>query len=88
MSLRVIMDIMLRSILRTKEEQEALVKASDLDWTIVRPGGLTNGPRTGAYRFGLDRSVKPGRVARADVADFLLRQLSADTFLDQAPVVM
>jgi putative NADH-flavin reductase len=85
---RLVMDIMLRSILRAKEEQEALVKASDLDWIIVRPGGLTNGPRTGAYRYGLDRSAKPGRVARADVADFVLRQLTDDTFLHQTPAVM
>jgi putative NADH-flavin reductase len=84
---RLIMDVMLRSILRAKAEQEALVKASDRDWIIVRPGGLTNGPRTGAYRYGLDRSVKPGRVARADVADFVLRQLRDDTFLRQTPAV-
>jgi putative NADH-flavin reductase len=87
-AMRLIMDVMLRSILRAKEEQEALVKASDRDWVIVRPGGLTNSPRTGAYHYGLDPSVKPGRVARADVADFVLRQLSDDTFLHRTPAVM
>jgi putative NADH-flavin reductase len=70
-----------------KEEQERLIRASDLDWTLVRPGGLTDGPRTGAYRFGLDRSIRGGRISRADVADFVLKQLSDSTFLRATPAV-
>ena len=84
---RLIMDLTLKAILEAKAEQERLVKASGLDWIIVRPGGLTDGPRTGAYRFGTDPTLKAGRVSRADVADFVLRQLSEDTFLHQAPTV-
>ncbi|TCT20683.1 NAD(P)-dependent oxidoreductase [Thiobaca trueperi] len=84
---RVIMDLTLKSILEAKAEQERLVKASGLDWVIVRPGGLTNGPRTGAYRYGTDPTLKAGRVSRADVADFVLRQLTGDSFLHQAPAV-
>lgn len=84
---RIIMDISLKSIMAAKEEQERLVKASGLDWTIVRPGGLMDGPRTGTYRFGVDRALKSGRIARADVADFVLRQLTDETFLHQTPAV-
>lgn len=84
---RLIMDLTLKSILQAKAEQERLVKASGLDWIIVRPGGLTDGPRTGAYRCGTDPALKAGRVSRADVADFVLRQLTEDTFLHQAPAV-
>lgn len=84
---RLIMDLTLKPIMLAKEEQERLIKASGLDWTIIRPGGLTDGPRTGAYRFGRDRSIKGGRISRADVADFVLRQLQDSTFVHQTPAV-
>jgi putative NADH-flavin reductase len=84
---RVIMDLTLKPIMMAKEEQECLIKASGLDWTIIRPGGLTDGPRTGAYRFGRDRSIKGGRISRADVAEFVLRQLTDTTFIHQTPAV-
>lgn len=84
---RMIMDLTLKPIMMAKEEQERLIKTSGLDWTIVRPGGLTDGPRTGAYRFGRDRSIKGGRISRADVADFVLRQLTDPAFIHQTPAV-
>lgn len=86
-ALRLVMDLMLKRILAAKAEQEQRVMASGLDWIIVRPGGLTDGPCTGAYRFGTDPALKSGRVTRADVADFVLRQLTDDTFLHRAPAV-
>ncbi|GAA4904492.1 putative NADH-flavin reductase [Actinomycetospora succinea] len=53
---------------------EEIVRASDRDWTIVRPPQLTDGPRTGSYRRALDRHLAGGhRVARADLAAELLR---------------
>ncbi|KAA6183697.1 SDR family oxidoreductase [Thiohalocapsa marina] len=85
--LRLIMDLTLKPIMQAKEEQERLIKASDLDWTIVRPVGLTNGPRTGRYRHGLDRGIKGGRISRADVAAFVLRQVNDLTYLHQTPAV-
>jgi putative NADH-flavin reductase len=84
---RLIMDLTLKPIMTAKEEQERLIKDSGLDWTIIRPGGLTDGPRTGAYRYGRDRSIKGGRISRADVADFVLRQLTDTTFVHQTPAV-
>ena len=84
---RVIMDLTLKPIMQAKEEQERLIKASGLVWTIVRPGGLTDGPRTGSYRAGLDPRIRGGRVSRADVADFVLRRLTNRKFLHQTPAV-
>jgi putative NADH-flavin reductase len=69
------------------QRQEERVKGSALDWIIVRPGSLTNGPRTGAYRHGFpanDATIKV-IVSRADVADFMLKQLNDDTNLRQTP---
>jgi putative NADH-flavin reductase len=62
--------------------QERQLEASDVDYTIVRPPRLTNGPRTGQYRVevdGLPRAQKS--IARADVADFMLKQISDPQFL-------
>jgi uncharacterized protein YbjT (DUF2867 family) len=84
---RAIMRLTLRRIMQAKERQEQAIKSSGLDWTIVRPGGLTDGPRTGAYRSGLDKSIKASRVSRADVADFILQELDAARYIGQTPAV-
>ncbi|MEV0086834.1 SDR family oxidoreductase [Saccharopolyspora sp. NPDC050642] len=56
---------------------EEVVRASGLDWTIIRPPQLTNGPRTGRYRMAVDRNVRGAkRISRANVADCLLRELA------------
>ena len=71
-----------------KEAQEKVIRASDLQWVIVRPMLLTNGSWTNAYRAWVD--VKPGRrpyISRADVADFLMRQLTDDAFIHTTPAI-
>ena len=68
-----------------KERQEQRIRDSGVEWVIVRPTILTNGPRTGTYRVGADLHVGLfPRVARADVADFMLRQLDDTALLGQA----
>jgi putative NADH-flavin reductase len=55
--------------------QETLIKGSGLNWTIVRPARLTNGPTTGECRSGEDIYIHPfTSISRADVADFLLKE--------------
>ena len=55
---------------------EQTVKASGLDWTIIRPPQLTNKPRTGKYRIAINRFLKNAlKISRADTADFMLRNL-------------
>lgn len=68
-------------------KQESYIKQSRLDWTIVRPGALTTGEKTGNYRHGFsgqDRSTKL-KISTADVADFMLKQLGTDTYLRKTP---
>lgn len=84
---KMLMKTVLKKPMEDKERQEAAVKASGLDWTIVRPGGLTNGPATGKYKSGLDAKITAGQVARADVAAFVLQQLTDDTYLHKAPAI-
>jgi putative NADH-flavin reductase len=84
---KMLMKTVLRKAIEDKERQEALVKASGLDWIIVRPGGLTDGSATGQYQAGLDPKISAGQVSRADVAAFVLQQLTDDTYLRQAPAI-
>ena len=72
-----------------KSLQERLIKESELDWTIVRPGVLTSGPRSGRYKILSDPSKwRNGIISRVDVADFLVRQIEDRTFVRQAPVLV
>jgi putative NADH-flavin reductase len=64
------------------------IRNRPLDWVIVRPMALNNGPWTGAYRVAIDDLPARGtRIARADVADFMLRQASASEYLQKLPSI-
>ncbi|HET9921135.1 MAG TPA: NAD(P)H-binding protein, partial [Ktedonobacteraceae bacterium] len=66
--------------------QEKIVRQSDLDWIIVRPARLTNGPGTGHYTSGDPLHIgMNAKITRADVADFLLKQVSDNTYVHSAP---
>jgi putative NADH-flavin reductase len=71
---------LLRNVVVGSGEMERIVTASDLDWTIVRPPRLTNGPLTGRYQVA-DSRFPPGKrtLSRADVAHFLLGELDQRT---------
>lgn len=84
---RILMKTVLRKAMADKERQEALVRAGATDWTIIRPGGLTDGPATGTYTAGTDPSITAGQVARADVAAFVLDQLETEQYLRQAVAI-
>jgi uncharacterized protein YbjT (DUF2867 family) len=55
--------------LRAKADADATVMASDRDWTIVRPGRLTDDPGTGRVR--VDAAPFPGEISREDLAALL-----------------
>jgi len=78
--------MLLRAAFADHERQEAIVQASDLDWTLVRPGAFTNGPLTRMYRSGFPGTEKNLRlkISRADVAHFLLKVLNENTHHQQA----
>jgi uncharacterized protein YbjT (DUF2867 family) len=65
--------------------QAETVRRSGLDWTLVRVGRLTDGPPAGARAGYLGRAGNS--LTRADLADWLLAQLTSDAFVGQAPVV-
>ncbi len=72
-----------------KDREEALVQASDRDWTIVRPGVLTNGRATGKTCAFVDpKSYRGGSISRADVATFLLDCIEHDRHVRETPVIV
>ena len=72
---------MLRHPMADQRAQERLIAASDLDYTIVRPPRLTDEPATGKYRVLPDALPSSSRhISRADVADFMLQQLTDPRF--------
>ncbi|TNC10810.1 NAD(P)-dependent oxidoreductase [Methylobacterium terricola] len=72
-----------------KDAQEMRIRRSSLDWTFVRPGVLTGGPATGRYQV-LDRpsSWTNGLVARADVAQFIVRDVESRDHVGRAVVLI
>lgn len=71
----VIIGFLARHVWADRNRQEDVVRASGLDWTLARPGGLRDGPRTGNYTVigGGDPQPKKIMINRADVADYVLK---------------
>jgi putative NADH-flavin reductase len=71
----IVAPLLLRNVVADHEAKEAIVRESGLDWTIVRPPRLTNGPRTGAYRAGehIEARATVPAISRADVAHFMFQ---------------
>ncbi|MCX6028503.1 MAG: SDR family oxidoreductase [Chloroflexi bacterium] len=77
----------LRQAIEEKNAQERIIMESGGDWIIARPGGLTDGPVTGAYQcITKDSKAKISRpaISRADVADFMLKNLTDGRYVRQA----
>ncbi|MDB5482057.1 MAG: NmrA family protein [Caulobacteraceae bacterium] len=84
--LRVLMSTLLRNVRRDQAAQERQIEASGLDYTIVRPPFLTNGPASGRYRVDLDGlPAKAGPISRADVAAFMVDHLEDASFIRKGP---
>jgi putative NADH-flavin reductase len=85
--LRFIAPIPLRHEIADHEVKEGLIRSSGLDWTIVRPPKLTNGPRSNGYRAGeaLSTWAPIPMLSRADVAHFIVGEFETPAFLQKAP---
>jgi len=75
------------NVLRAKQREYELLAASRLEWVAVRPPRVTDDAPRGSYRTG-ELKVSPGsRIGKADLAAFMLEQLTDDTYLRQAPLI-
>ncbi|MFI5210224.1 MAG: NAD(P)-dependent oxidoreductase [Gemmatimonadales bacterium] len=85
---RTLIGLLLKEIYADKAAGEEVLRRSSLDWTLVYPVTLTNGPRKGGYRIG-ERLTLRGlpRISRADLADCLLTLVEAGTFVRRGVLV-
>jgi uncharacterized protein YbjT (DUF2867 family) len=81
---KLLVDFLLKLQFEDHERQEDMVRASQLDWVIARPGRLTNGPARKRYltRDGFERL--PTAISRADVADFMVNAAESDAWIGKA----
>ena len=84
----IVLPFLFKPVYADKDRQESLIKASDVEWTIVRPGFLTNGPLTKNYRMPTNMTgVTAGWISRADVAHFILKEFESNLYLRQTPLL-
>lgn len=81
-SSRFLFKTLLRNIFLDHKTQEAIVKDSPLEWVIVRSAVLTDKSASGVYTASNTKKV--GRISRADLANFLVKQVTNTTYLKQA----
>ncbi|MDX1581057.1 MAG: NAD(P)-binding oxidoreductase, partial [Alphaproteobacteria bacterium] len=86
---RIMFGLLLRPVFLDHELQEILIRASGLDWTIVRPSAFTEGPESMSYKEGFSPAEKglALKISRADVAQFLARQLREPRYMHQAVAI-
>ncbi|MDQ7069532.1 MAG: SDR family oxidoreductase [Rhodobacterales bacterium] len=80
--------LLLRPAFADHVAQEKLLRASNSDWTIVRPAAFTDGPLTGDFHHGFAAPTRLKlalKISRADVAHFMLGQLGSDHYLRKSP---
>ena len=82
-----LLKLLQRDLLEDAMGQARVIRESDLEWVIVRAPVLSEGAKTGEYRVGYVGKESGTRLSRADAANFMLRQITDDTYLHQAPVV-
>jgi putative NADH-flavin reductase len=75
------------AVLADAEQHLQVLQASNLDWVVVRGPMLTEGSYTGKYRVGWVGVNTGTRISRADVADFMLKQVTDNSFIHQAPMI-
>jgi putative NADH-flavin reductase len=85
----VVFPLLLKRVYGDKDVQEWIIGSSGLDWTIVRPGLLTNRPATGRYRIlTAIEDWRFGVISRADVADFIVRQIDDRKLIGATPLLI
>jgi uncharacterized protein YbjT (DUF2867 family) len=86
---RIVMGLpLMRDMFDEKKRQEEIIRESGLEWVLVRPANLTNGEHTGKYRASENLQLSlTSVISRADVADFMVKQLSSDEWVHKTPIV-
>ena len=81
--------ILLQRVYADKDIAEDIISKSNLDWTIVRPGILTNGAATGHIKALPEmKDWRGGAISRADVATFLVQQVADRDMIGKTPLLI
>ena len=85
----IVFPLLFKRVYDDKDVQEWIIRSSGLDWTIVRPGLLTNRPATGRYRvLTASKDWRFGAISRTDVGDFLVRQVDDRELIGTTPLLI
>lgn len=84
---KIIVPLIFKGLFEDKERQERELRQSNLDWVIVRPARLTNGSQKGGYHVVTDKSKVGIKISRADVAAFMLEQLTNEQYLKKTVAI-
>ena len=76
-----LLDVLLKPAFADHDRQEQVLRASALDWTIARPGRLTDGPKNKRYTVALGTEKVPSAISRADVAHFMVSAAEDDALI-------
>ena len=88
LAFRVFMGTLLKKPFKAQREMQQLIRASGTEWTIVQPPRLINKPATGKIRVDADALPEKGlRIARADLAAFMLAQLQSTEWVHRQPCI-
>ena len=83
----VLIKLLLKSVFIDRENQLAILESSTVDWVAVRVPRLTNDAATGSVRAFFGNPSPSMKVTRADLADFMLKQLTENQWLRQSPII-
>jgi putative NADH-flavin reductase len=85
---RLFMGTLLRKPFESQRAMQQLIRNSDTDWTIVQPPRLVNAPARGKIRVDADALPEKGsRIARADLAAFMVAQLESTEWIRREPCI-
>lgn len=82
---RLLLNTVAKHVSASKEREYEIIKATDLDWVLVRPPRILPGPPKGNYRVLPDRVPSP-KITQGDVADLMLKCTEGDQWVRQAPI--
>lgn len=79
--------LLLKDVFTDRENQLAVLEASKVDWVALRVPRLSDDPPTGSVNAFFGNPSPAMKISRTDLADFMLKQLTENQWLRQAPIV-
>jgi putative NADH-flavin reductase len=83
-----LLKLFLKDVFVDRQNQLAVLASSKVDWVAIRVSRLTDDPARGSVKAFFGKPSPAMKVTRADLADFMLEQLTGDQWLRQAPILV